>query len=134
MRVDMSGLDEVLQNLTRLNIDETLENRALTKAGKVTQQAVQNEASFGIRSKGTIKKNIKFRRPRDGEVVIHTGRAFHAHIEEFGRSGGSIVSKSGRKVTWGATAPNPFFSRGFEQSKKESMGAMISELQKGLGL
>lgn len=134
MEVNIAGMDEVLQNLRQLNIDESLENKALNKAGKVTQEAILAEANFGSRSDDTIKKNIKLRRPKDGEVVIHTGKAYHAHILEGGRSGGSIVLKNGRRVTWGPIAPNPFFSRGYEQSKTGAMNAIIEEIQRGLGL
>lgn len=133
MRVEVTGLDAALQNLLRLNIDESLETKALTKAGKITQEAVIAEANFGSRSKGTMKKNIKLKRPKDGEVVIHSGGAYHAHLIEFGRSGGSKIG-GGRKVTWGPTAPNPFFSRGFEASQEDAKQAMIDEIQKGLGL
>lgn len=121
----------MLQNLTRMNVDEVTENKALTKAGKITQEAIIAEAPV---DKGTLKKNIKLRRPKDGEALIHTGAAYHAHLVEFGRSGGSAITKKGRKVKWGPTTPNPFFSRGFEQSKSEAMSAMIGELQKGLKL
>ncbi|NEU29937.1 hypothetical protein GN156_03990 [bacterium LRH843] len=131
MRVEMTGLDEILQNLRSLNIDESVENSALNKAGKVTQDAVKNEAPV---DRGTLKKNIRLRRPKDGEVVIHSGGAFHAHLIEFGRSGGSTNGKGGRRVSWGPTSPNPFFSRGFEQSKTEAQLAMITEIQKGLKL
>lgn len=133
MQIDLTGLDEAMQNLLRLNIDETLETKALTKAGKVTQEAILAEANFGSRSKGTLKKNIKLKRPMNGEVTIHTGGGYHAHLIEFGRSGGSKVG-GGRRVTWGATSPNPFFSRGFESSQASAKQAMIDEIQRGLGL
>lgn len=137
MEVNIAGLDAVLQNLLRLNIDESLETKALTKAGKITQEAVIAEANFGNRSKGTMKKNIKLKRPKNGEVVIHSGGAYHAHLIEFGRSAGSgMVRVKGKMVhrAWGATTANPFFSRGFESSNPSAKQAMIEEIQKGLGL
>lgn len=129
--LEVTGLDAVLQNLIRLNIDESVENKALNKAGKIMQKAVQNEAPV---DKGTLKKNIKLKRPQDGEVVIHTGGAYHAHLVEFGRSGGSTNGQGGRRVSWGPTAPNPFFSRGFEQSNESAKQAMIDEIRRELGL
>lgn len=133
MEVNIAGLEAAMQNLLRLNIDESLETKALTKAGKITREAVIAEANFGNRSKGTMRKNIKLKRPKDGEVVIHSGGAYHAHLIEFGRSGGSKIG-SDRKVTWGPTAANPFFSRGFESSQADAKQAMIDAIQQGLGL
>ena len=134
MELQLTGLEETLQNLSSLNISEQLENKALNKAGKITQKAIIAEANFGDRSDGVIKENIKLKRPKNGEVVIHTGRAYHAHILELGRSAGSTITKGGKKVTWGKINPNPFFSRGYEQSKSESMNAIIEEIQGALGL
>lgn len=137
MEVQLTGLNDVLQNLMRMNIDESLENKALTKAGKVTQEAAIEEAPVDKRNpvnKSSLHKNIKLRRPKDGEVVIHTGGAYHAHLVEFGRSGGSVTLKNGRKVKWGPTAPNPFFSRAFERSVNQAKQTMINEIQRGLGL
>lgn len=137
MKIEMDGLEAVLQNLSRMNVDESTENRALTKAGNLTKESIISEAPVDKRSPedgGTLKRNIRLRRPKDGEAIIHTGGAFHAHLVEFGRSGGSATTKKGKKVVWGPTSANPFFSRGFEQSKNEAMQAMVSELQKGLKL
>lgn len=134
MELQLTGLQEVLQSLNSLNIPEELENKALNKAGKITQAAIIAEANFGNRSEGMIKKNIKLKRVKDGEVVIHTGKAYQSHIIELGRSAGSTITKGGKKVTWGKINPNPFFSRGYEQSKVESMNALIDEIQRGLGL
>lgn len=135
MDIDIRGLDDVLKNLATLNIDAAVEDRALNKAGKITQEAVKNEAPVGKSSGGVkLKNNIRLRRPKDGEVIIHTGRAYHAHILEFGRSAGSTNGKGGVRRSWGAMAPNPFFSRAFEQSKESAKQAMIDEIQKGLRL
>jgi HK97 gp10 family phage protein len=134
LEVKITGLDDILQNLMRLNLNETIENKALTEAGKVTKTAIESESKFGNRSRGIYKNNIKLRRPKDGEVIIHSSKAYHGHLIEFGRSGGSIITKKGKKITWGPTAPNPVFARGFESSKNEAKEAMIAEIQKGLGL
>lgn len=131
MDIKIEGLDEVLKNLSRMVVNEEIENKALNKAGKIVQEAVKEEAPV---DQGTLKKNIRLRRPRDGEVYVHSSRAYHAHLVEFGRSVGSTITKNGKRVTWGPTNPNPFFSRGFEKSKNEAKQAMVSELQKGLGL
>lgn len=135
MNVEVTGLDAILQNLLRLNIDEDLENKALTKAGNITKEAILSEAKFSKRSREVFKKNVRLKRPKDGEVVVHSGGAYHAHLIEFGRSGGSITAKKNgkqQKVTWGPSQPNPVFARGFEQSKEEAKQAMIDEIKSGL--
>lgn len=134
------GLDETLQNLRKYIVDEAIENEALKKAGKVTQEAVIEEAPIDNRNPpdhASLHKNIKVSRPRDGEVKVHTGGAYHAHLVEDGRSGGSaVVIKNGKRqrVTWGPTSPNPFFSRGFGKSNIPARQAMVDELKKGLDL
>jgi HK97 gp10 family phage protein len=131
VEVQIEGLETILENIRKINVDEAIENRALNKAGKITQEAIQEQTPV---DQGILKNNIKVRRAKNGEVFVHTGWAYHAHLIEFGRSGGSAITKKGRKVFWGATAPNPFFSRGYEQSKTDAMDAMIVELKKGLKL
>lgn len=130
----MNGLDEVLQNLLNLPLEEAQENRALNKGANVIKKVVIEEAP---EDDGTLKENIKARRARDGEAKVHTGKAYHSHIVEGGRSAGSkFVLKKGKrqKVTWGAMAPNPFFTRGFEKSKGEAVDVMAAEIKKALKL
>lgn len=137
MEMKVLGLDEILQNLASINVDEAVENKALKKAGKVTQEAIIKEApidKINPPDYASLHKNIKVSRPIDGEIRVHTGGAYHAHLVEFGRSGGSAITKNGKKVTWGPTTPNPFFSRGFGQSANDAKKAMIEELQKELKL
>ncbi len=139
VEIKVDGLDNILQNLMSLNIDEKVENRALRKAAKITQEAVIKEAPIDKRNPpdhGSLHKNIKITNYKDGEVTIHTGGAYHAHLVEFGRSGGSTKPKKGKKnsVSWGPTAPNPFFARGFGASHTEAKQAMIDEIQRELKL
>lgn len=131
MDLKVDGIDDILQNLSRLNIDEAVESKALTKAGNVTRDAIKEEVPV---DQGNLQKNIRVKRPKDGEAHVHTGRAYHAHLVEFGRSGGSTVGKNGRRVSWGPTSPNPFFTRGFESSKDEARQAMADEIRKRLKL
>jgi len=140
VEVNIAGLDAVLRSLRQLNFDESLENKALTKAGKITQKAIEKEAPIDKKNPSdgaSLHKNIKLRRPKDGEVLIHTSKAYHGHLIEFGRSGGSLTAKKNgklQKVTWGSTSPNPFFSRGFESSNDEAKQAMIDAIKTGLKL
>ncbi|OCA84487.1 hypothetical protein A8F94_17480 [Bacillus sp. FJAT-27225] len=134
MEVEVKGLEEILKNLARMNVEEELENKALNKAGEITRDAIRIEAPV---KRGILKENIKLKRPKNGEVLVHTDKAYHAHLIEGGRSGGSTMAmKKGKlqRVTWGPMAPNPFFTRGFETSKGPAKDAMITELKKGLGL
>lgn len=130
----MNGLDGVLQNLLNLPLEDVEENRALNKGANVIKNAVIEEAP---EDDGTLKKNIKRKNARDGEAKVHTGKAYHSHIIEGGRSAGSKYAlKNGKrqKVTWGAMAPNPFFTRGFEKSKGEAVDVMAAEIKKALNL
>ncbi|WP_418301287.1 HK97-gp10 family putative phage morphogenesis protein [Lysinibacillus fusiformis] len=130
----MQGLEALLQNLTNLPLEEADENRALNAAAKVVKEAVIEEAP---EDDGTLKKNIKAQRAKDGEAKVHTGSAFHSHLVEFGRSAGSKYAlKNGvqQKVTWGSTAPNPFFTRGLESSKDSAVEVMSDEIRKALNL
>lgn len=134
MELKITGLDEILQKLSELPLEEEDENRALNKAANVVKKAVIEEAP---EDDGTLKKNIKVKRAKDGEAKVHSGKAYHAHILEGGRSGGSKYAlKNGKrqKVSWGPMAPNPFFTRGFEKSKRESQQVMADEIKKVLKL
>lgn len=137
MDIEISGIDEALRAVLSLNIEEELERKALNKAGKRMREAIEEEAPIDKRNPvdgASLHKNIKLRRPKDGEVVIHTGGAYHAHLVEFGRSGGKTVGKNGRSYSWGPTDPNPFFSRGFNQTSQEAKQILVNEIRKGLKL
>ncbi|AHN24362.1 HK97-gp10 family putative phage morphogenesis protein [Lysinibacillus varians] len=134
MRLELNGMEATLQNLMNLPLEEEDENRALNKAAKIVKEAVIEEVPV---DDGTLKKNIKAKRARDGEAKVHTGGAYHSHLVEFGRSAGSKYAlKNGNHqlVTWGATAPNPFFTRGLERSKETAINAMADEIRKALRL
>lgn len=130
----MQGMEAIMQNLLNLPLEEADENRAINKAAKIVKEAVIEEAPV---DDGTLKSNIEAKRSKDGEAKVHTGGAYHSHLVEFGRSAGSKYAlKNGKRqlVTWGATAPNPFFSRGLEKSKDTAINAMADEIKKALRL
>lgn len=130
MGFEINGLDEILKNLQDLALEEEEENRALNAAAKIVKDAVIEEAP---EDDGTLKKNIKTKRAKDGEAKVHSGRAYHSHIIEGGRSAGSKYAlKNGKRqlVTWGAMSPNPFFSRGFEKSKANAINKIAEEIKK----
>ncbi|MFF5993711.1 HK97-gp10 family putative phage morphogenesis protein [Lysinibacillus sp. KU-BSD001] len=140
MEVQFTGLQEILQSLGNLALEEEEENKALNAGAKVVKKAVIEEAPIDANNpvdSGTLKENIQNSRAKDGVATIHSGGAYHAHLVENGRSGGSgIFTKNGKrqKITWGPTAPNPFFTRGFEKSKDEATQAMIDEIKKAKNL
>lgn len=141
MRLELNGMEAILQNLMNLPLEEEDENRALNKAAKIVKEAVIEEAPQDDRKENlsatSLKNNIKAKRARDGEAKVHTGGAYHSHLVEFGRSAGSKYAlKNGNRqlVTWGATAPNPFFTRGLERSKETAINAMADEIRKALRL
>jgi len=134
MRLEMQGMEAIMQNLLNLPLEEADENRAINKAAKIVKEAVIEEAPV---DDGTLKSNIKAKRAKDGEAKVHTGGAYHSHLVEFGRSAGSKYAlKNGKRqlVTWGATVPNPFFTRGLEKSKDNAINAMADEIKKVLRL
>lgn len=127
-------MDDILRNLAQLAMEEETENRALNAGAKVVKEAVIEEVPV---DDGTLKENIKNKRAKDGEAKVHTGKAYHGHLVEFGRSAGSKISlKNGKrqKVTWGATGPNPFFTRGIEKSKGKALDEIANVIKKDLKL
>jgi len=134
MEMKITGLEEILEKIKHLPLEEEDENRAINKASNVVKKAVQEE----VKANGwTFEKEIKVRRSKDGEGAVHTGKAYHAHILEGGRSGGQKYAlKNGRHqlVKWGPMAPNPFFTRAYNKSKREAQQAMAEELKKVLKL
>lgn len=131
MRIELQGMEALMQNILNLPLEEAEENKALNAAAKIVKEAVIEEAP---EDDGTLKKNIKAKRAKDGEAKVHTGGAYHSHLVEFGRSAGSGIAKKGKKrgqkVTWGSTAPNPFFRRGLEKSKPAAIDKMAEEIKK----
>lgn len=132
--------EHFFKNLAQLPLEEQDENRALKKAANVIIDSIIDEAPKDERedlNHASLKNNVKSTRPRDGTVRIHSGGAYHAHLVEFGRSGGSkIALKNGKrqKVTWGPTTANPFFTRGFEKAQREALQEMAEEIKRTLGL
>lgn len=142
MQVEINELqfDTLLKHIAKLPIEENVENSALNKAAKLVKAAIIEEAPQDEREElnhASIKNNIFSYPPKDGRVIIHTGGAHHAHLVEFGRSGGSkMAEKNGKEqlVTWGPTQANPFFTRGFEKSQINALQTMEDEIKKALGL
>src|SRR5690606_14516925 len=110
---------------------------ALNAGGRIMRDGIKAEAPVSPRNGGTLKANIRLKRAKDGVVKIHSGKAYHAHLVEFGRSGGSAKVMMGgkmRTVYWGPTTPNPFMDRGFHANKNTSQDAMADALRRELGL
>lgn len=135
MRVDFSGLEAINRRIAQLENAPAIQQKALNKAGKHLLEEVKNAAPF---DDGTLRKNLRVKRVDDQEIVIHTGGAYHAHLLEFGRSAGQkrVRVKNGavRTVKWGATPPNPFMTRTYENQIDNLNRIVIEELRKGLGL
>jgi len=134
MHFEIQGMNAIIQNLLNLPLEEAEENKALNAGAKVVKEAIIEEAP---EDDGTLKENIKAKRAKDGEARVHTGGAYHGHIVEGGRSAGSKYAlKNGRRqlVTWGPTAANPFFTRGFERSKANAVNAIADEIREAKGL
>jgi HK97 gp10 family phage protein len=135
MRVDFSGLEAINRRIAQLDNAQVIQQKALNKAGRHLLEEVQRAAPV---DDGTLRKNLKVKRVDEHEIVIHTGGAYHAHILEFGRSAGQkqVRVKGGRAKTikWGATSPNPFMTRTYENQVDNLNRIIVEELRKGLGL
>ncbi|MGE6515196.1 HK97-gp10 family putative phage morphogenesis protein [Lysinibacillus sphaericus] len=141
--LEVNGMEALMQNLLNLPLEEHEENQALNAGAKVVKEAVIEEVPVSRSKKNnknkrtSLKKNIKAQRAKEGEAKVHTGKAYHSHIIEGGRSAGSkYVMKKGKrqKVTWGAMAPNPFFTRGVEKSKGSAVDAITDVIKKAKNL
>jgi HK97 gp10 family phage protein len=134
MNIEIKGLEEIRQRLAKLDNAEAIENRALKKAGNHLVKELKSNAPY---DDGTLYNNLKLKLKGD-EIIVHTGRAFHAHIYEFGRTGGQtrIRDRKGkmRTVKWGNMKGDPFMTRTYEGQKKMVENIILEELRKGLGL
>lgn len=139
MGLEIHGMNELLNRIKnmQLKVSEDVEKKALTAGGDILLKAAKDEANR-VRDDGTLYENIKETEVKNGKVTIHTGKAYHAHLVEFGRSGGqgTYKDKNGvrRKVTWGDTAPNPVMARAFEKSQQEITKTMKDVIKRELGL
>ena len=139
MSMKLIGMDELMRNIKKLGlkVEQQLTEQALKKGSVILQEEVKQEAPRG---KGLrhLQDEIKISKIENGKVSIHTGKAYHAHLVEFGRSAGhgTYKDKNGveRKVTWGYTAPNPFMTRAFERKQSEITKEMAKVIKRGLGL
>jgi HK97 gp10 family phage protein len=135
MKVDFSGLEQLRKQLSQLENAEEIEKKALDKAGKHLVDKLKDEAPH---HDGTIEENLKLKKAKNGQAIVHTGKAYHAHLYEFGRSGGqtTIRDKNGtmRVIKWGETSPNPFMTRTYESELNTLERIIAEELRRGMGL
>lgn len=139
MGIELQGMDELLKSVKRMGqkVSRDVEEKALKEGGKILVKAAKEEANR-VRDDGTLHDNIEETTVKNGVITIHTGEAYHAHLVEFGRSGGqgTYRDKRGviRPVKWGDTAPNPVMARAFENSQNEIITAMRNVIKRELGL
>jgi HK97 gp10 family phage protein len=135
MKVDFTGLEALNKQLSKLENADQIQQKALQKAGRHLVEELIAAAPY---HDGTVKDNLKLKRVDDHEVVAHTGKAFHAHLIEFGRSAGEtqIRDKNGvlRTIKWGSTTPNPFMTRTYDSQLDILQGIIALEIRKGMGL
>jgi HK97 gp10 family phage protein len=135
MKVDFSGLEHLRKQLSQLENAEEIEKKALDKAGKYLVDKLKAEAPH---HDGTIEENLMLKKAKDGQAIVHTGKAYHAHLYEFGRTGGEtkIRDKNGteRTIKWGDMPMNPFMTRTYESELKTLERIIAEELKKGMGL
>lgn len=139
MGLELHGMDELLKSIKKMHgkVSHNVEQKALEAGGHILVEAAKEEANR-VRDDGTLYDNIQETEVKNGKITIHTGEAYHAHLIEFGRSGGQSTykDKNGviRPVKWGDTAPNPVMARAFEKSQKEITKTMTDIIKEELGL
>jgi HK97 gp10 family phage protein len=135
VKVDFTGLESLKNELRKLENNEQIENKALNKAGEYLVDRLKDSSPY---HDGTLRDNLKFKKSKDGEVVVHTGKAYHAHLYEFGRTGGqtTIVDRNGKQrvIKWGTTSPDPFMTRTYESQLPILERIITEELKKGMGI
>lgn len=135
MDINFTGLEALKRQLAQLENAEDIQKKALNKAGRHLVEELKNASPF---DDGTMSDNLSLKRIDENEVIVHTGKAYHAHLIEFGRTSGEtrIKDKNGvmRTIKWGATTPNPFMTRTYESQLDILQGIIALELRKGMGL
>jgi HK97 gp10 family phage protein len=135
VKVDFTGLENLQKELRKLENHEQIENKALNKAGEYLVDKLIDNAPY---HDGTLQDNLKYKKSKDGEVIVHTGKAYHAHLYEFGRTSGqtTIVDKNGRRrvIKWGKMDENPFMTRTYESSLPILERIISEEVKKGMGI
>ncbi|ADI00483.1 HK97-gp10 family putative phage morphogenesis protein [Salisediminibacterium selenitireducens] len=122
MKVEMTGMDEVLRNLDAMGQrGRRIENKALREAGKMVQEAIQKETP---EDSGTLKRSIQVSnvKTKDGMKHVLVGpdkTGWYGSFVEFGT------------VKMRAT---PFMGRGYEQVKGNVITTILLEMRKGMGL
>jgi len=121
--VTIEGLDELQQQLTNLKGMSRYMGPARAKAGRLVKAAIKGEAPLGPTGnlKNSIKVNPKRLKKNKGIVLVAVDYDVgpHAHLVEFGARGGEMPA-------------NPFFTRGYRQSKDAAMGALEAGASKAV--
>lgn len=135
MKIDFTGLENLQKELRNLENHEQIENKALNKAGEYLVDRLKEASPY---HDGTLEENLKYKKSKNGEVIVHTGQAYHAHLYEFGRTGGqtTIIDKNGKQrlIKWGEMNANPFMTRTYESNLPILERIIAEELRKGMGI
>lgn len=133
MEVEITGLDQIRRQIAELG-NKKIEERAV-KAGAEYLKA-KLEASVPV-DDGVYKSGIVVTK-RGKRYIVHTGKVPHAHLVEFGRSGGTAkyVDKKGvtRTAKFGPTAPNPVMARTYESEQNQIVRVIGQTVRRELGL
>lgn len=138
MSLEVVGMQKVMNNIKKLElkVGEKLEKKALNTGVDILEGEIKREANR-IPDNGTLYKNIKSTRVKNGRVTVHTGEAYHAHLVEFGRSIGqtTFVDKNSieQPIKWG-TEPQPVIQGSFERKRNEIFYEMAKVIKKELNL
>lgn len=137
MSMKMAGMSGLMNRLKKMESDvrTQIKNEALEKGGTILLEAVKKEAPYGG-GPNHLRDEIKKAKVTGDTIDVHTGKAYHAHLVEFGRSAGqgTYKDKNGvvRPIKWGYTAPNPFMTRAFENKQQDIIEEMGKVVKRGL--
>lgn len=133
MEVEIEGFEQIRRQIAELG-NRKIEERALKAGAEYLKAKLEAEVPV---DDGVYKRGIVVTK-RGKRYIVHTGKVPHAHLVEFGRSGGSAkyVDKNGvtRTVKFGPTAPNPVVARTYESEQNQIMRVIGEEVRRALNL
>lgn len=135
MEVDVTGMAEIQKMIANMGRKgKQVGKEATIKGAEYLKTQIQSNVPV---DDGVFRDGIVVTE-KGKNVIVHSGRVPHAHLVEFGRSGGSTkwTDKNGvqRTVKWGATSPNPVVARTYESQRQKVIEIIGADVKKRLGL
>ncbi|ARQ04397.1 MULTISPECIES: HK97-gp10 family putative phage morphogenesis protein [Staphylococcaceae] len=125
-KVEVSGIEEILDNLERLNVDvEKQSKKALLNASKIVEKELQRQSPYDYEGKIHMKDHVvssRVKRNREtGDLYVSVGYPkgikHRVHIVEFG-----TINQ----------APQHFMSDTIKNTEKETLNVIAKTLREAL--